>query len=247
MRRTYLALLTLPWLIFSAVAAADEMDDVKKALSALFPDDQPDSVAPSAVPGLYEAAYGAQVFYVTQDGRYVMEGDVLDMQQRENITESKRSTYRLQALQKVNEKDMIVFPAPQAKHTLTVFTDIDCSYCRKLHREMAELNKLGVTVRYLAFPRAGVGSPSYDKFVSVFCAKNRNAAITAAKAEQPLEQKTCDNPVERQYELAKKLGVTGTPTLVLEDGMLVPGYVPAQRLIQLLDEAGSSKAGKPHA
>ncbi|MEW6353977.1 MAG: DsbC family protein [Pseudomonadota bacterium] len=246
MKRAYLALLLLPGLVFSAVTLADELGEVKKALTVLFPEDEPDSVTPSVIPGLYEAAYGAQLFYVTKDGRYVLEGDVLDLQQRENISESRRSAYRLRALQKVNEKDMIVFPAQETKHTLTVFTDIDCSYCRKLHQEMAELNKHGVKVRYLAFPRAGVGSPSYDKFVSVFCAKNRNEAITAAKADKPLEQKTCDNPVKQQYELAKKLGVTGTPTLVLEDGVMVPGYVPAQRLIQLLDEAGS-KTGKPQA
>lgn len=216
-------------------ASAADLGELNKALQALIPDEKPDSVNPSPIPGLYEVVYGAQIYYLTEDGRYMLQGDMLDLQARANLTEAKRAAGRMQALNALGEDGMIVFVPKQVKHTITVFTDIDCSYCRKMHKEIAELNDLGIKVRYVAFPRAGIGSPSYDKAVSVWCAKDRQAAITRAKAEQPVEQKTCDNPVTKQFEAARKIGVSGTPSLVLEDGTLVPGYVPAQRLRELLD------------
>lgn len=216
-------------------AGAADLGELNKALQALIPDEKPDSVNPSPIPGLYEVVYGAQIYYLTEDGRYMLQGDMLDLQARANLTEAKRAAGRMQALNTLGEDGMIVFAPKQVKHTITVFTDIDCSYCRKMHKEIAELNNLGIKVRYVAFPRAGIGSPSYDKAVSVWCAKDRQAAITRAKADQPVEQKTCDNPVTKQFEAARKIGVSGTPSLVLEDGTLVPGYVPAQRLRELLD------------
>ena len=219
----------------SAVTNAD-LGTVNKALAELFPESKPDSIVASPLPGLYEAVYGTQVIYISQDGRYVLQGDLLDVQQHENLTELKRSISRLKVLSGLNEKDMIIFSPKQVKHTVTVFTDIDCAYCRKLHKEMAELNDHGIRVRYVAYPRAGVDSPSYYKAVSVWCAKDRNAAITAAKADQAIEQKTCDNPVKLHMQAAKQLGIAGTPTLVLEDGSMVKGYVPANQLIQFFDD-----------
>ena len=128
--------------------------------------------------------------------------------------------------------DQVVFPATGAKkHTITVFTDIDCAYCRRLHAQIGEYNNLGIEVNYLFFPRAGVGSHSFEKAVSVWCAADRNSAFTTAKAGEEPAPLDCPNPVERHFQIGKELGVTGTPALVAEDGTLIPGYVPPATLI----------------
>jgi len=158
------------------------------------------------------------------------------MDRHRNTTEAKRAEVRLKELSAIAEDSMIVFAPKETRHTLTVFTDIDCDYCRKLHSEMAELNGHGIKVRYLAFPRAGLDSPSYDKAVTVWCSKDRNQAMSSAKSGENLKKKTCDNPVKQHMALAKKLNVKGTPTLMLEDGQIIPGFVPVDRLIKLLDE-----------
>jgi thiol:disulfide interchange protein DsbC len=135
----------------------------------------------------------------------------------------------------VPESEMVIFGADDAKHTITVFTDIDCGYCRKLHREIDDYNKENIRVRYLFYPRAGVGSPSYDKAVSVWCADDRKQAMTDAKSGKTLESKSCDNPVKGHLVLGELMGVNGTPAIVLESGELLPGYVPAKRMAQMLN------------
>jgi len=223
-------------LTLSAPVHADDLTGIRNTLSAAIPDAKPDAITPSAIPGLYEIVYGTDVFYMTKDGRYMLQGDVIDMDQRRNATEAKRSEVRLKEISAIAEDNMIVFAPKETRHTLTVFTDIDCDYCRKMHSEMAELNGYGIKVRYLAFPRAGLDSPSYDKAVTVWCSKDRNQAMSSAKSGEDLKKKTCDNPVKQHMALAKKLNVKGTPTLILEDGQIIPGFVPADRLIKLLDE-----------
>ena len=132
---------------------------------------------------------------------------------------------------------MIVF-APEGKpsYTITVFTDIDCGYCRKLHGEMAGYNAEGIKVQYLFYPRAGEGSPSFAKAVSVWCADDRRTALTDAKAGKSIPDKTCPNPVKEHLELGEKMGVSGTPAIVLENGEMVPGYIPPKRLAAMLKE-----------
>ena len=225
---------------FVVAKAADDTAKINKALELLLPGSKPDSVTASVIPGIYEISYGASLLYMTQDGRYILRGDLIDVAQEQNLTELKRNQARLKVINGISENSMIVFAPKQVKHTITVFTDIDCGYCRKMHDEMAQLNKYGIKVRYLAYPRTGVDSPSYVKAVSAWCAKDRNAALTRAKADKDVPQKTCDNPVQQHMKAAKLVGVSGTPTLVLEDGSLVPGYVPAERLIERLDERKSS-------
>jgi thiol:disulfide interchange protein DsbC len=219
-----------------ALASAEEAvpTPVKELLARLVPDRQPTSVRPAPAPGLYEVAYGTEVVYVSTDGRYLMKGDLLDMKDQRNLTEQVRSSARLAALEEVGEQSMVVFAPGQTRHTVTVFTDIDCPYCVKFHQEVPELNRQGVKVRYMAFPRAGVGSPGFRKAVSVWCAEDRQQAMSDAKAGKSVAQKQCDNPVEEHYELGQAIGVTGTPSLVLEDGRVIPGYVPAARLAQVL-------------
>jgi thiol:disulfide interchange protein DsbC len=133
-------------------------------------------------------------------------------------------------LEALDESEMVVFAPENPQKTVTVFTDFDCTYCRKLHQEVPVLNELGIAVRYLAYPRAGVGSASYDKMVSAWCADDPNTALTDAKMGKAIPQKTCANPVAKQYRLGDDFGVTGTPALILEDGQLLPGYMPASAL-----------------
>ena len=208
---------------------------VKKAIARLMPNTTLDSVSPTAIPGLFEVIMGPQVLYVSKDGKFLFEGNLYDLEKQKNLTEEKRAAGRLKAVKAIDPDSMIIFSPKEVKHSLTVFTDIDCGYCRKLHRDIDKYMAKGIEIRYAAFPRAGINSPSYDKAVNVWCADDRKAAITAAKAGDTIKSKPCDNPVKEHYEIGESIGVTGTPTLVTEDGNVLPGYLPPDRLAAYLD------------
>jgi thiol:disulfide interchange protein DsbC len=186
---------------------------------------------------------------MTKDGRYMIEGDVYDVQNRQNLTEAVRTTGRAKALASLDEKQMIVFRPKdkEPKYVITAFTDIDCGYCRKLHSQIKEYNDLGIEVRYASFPRSGLQTPSYFKAVAVWCAKDRNKAMTFAKGGAKLEQlqklaqvddsKACTDAIAKQLNTAREAGVTGTPSLFTEDGQMIPGYVPPDRLIKMLNDS----------
>jgi thiol:disulfide interchange protein DsbC len=236
MRTRILVLVSLLVMAFFVPAhAADEMAQVRAAVGKIVPGVAPDSIVKSGVPGFYEVTYGAEIFYVSNDGRYLFNGSVIDLKDGKNLTEDKRDQGRLKLISGIDEKSMLIFSPKEVKHRITVFTDIDCQYCRRLHQEMAEMNKLGIEVRYLFFPRAGVGSKSYDKAVTVWCSANRQQALTDAKSGKNLPNKKCDNPIEKHMALVEKFGITGTPTMILEDGSVIPGYVPAARLAAALE------------
>jgi thiol:disulfide interchange protein DsbC len=230
-------LLTSLLIAAPVVQAADQVPaPVQAVASAIVPGHAPDSISPAPIPGFYEVVYGSQLVYVSADGRYLLHGDVIDLKEKVNLTEKRRSQARVDALAKVAESDMVIFaPKGETKHTVTVFTDVDCGYCRKFHHGMKEMNQLGIRVRYLAYPRAGIGSGSYKKAEAVWCAKDRKAAMNQAKAGREVASDNCKNPVAREFQLGNELGVTGTPTLILEDGRLLPGYVSPKRLLQILD------------
>ena len=222
--------------------AGNEVDVINKVLQHLIPGQTPDSIAESVIPGLYEVSYGPDVLYITKDGRYVLEGDLLNTQTREDITEKIRSTARLKLINAVDPKSMIIFAPKKVKHTVTVFTDVDCAFCRKLHSQIAQYNKDGIAIRYMAFPRSGVNTPSYYKAVAVWCSPDRHTALTRAKLGEPMKRVTCDNPVRQQMALADKLGVNATPTLILEDGSLISGYIPPDRMSKMLDKMTAANA-----
>ncbi len=193
---------------------------------------QSTDVQPSPVKGISTVLTDSGVLYVTDDGKHIIQGPMYDVSgaQPVNVTNTLLAG-KLNAL----EKEMIVYKAPQEKHVITVFTDITCGYCHKLHEQMSDYNALGITVRYLAFPRAGLGSPSFRKIASAWCAKDPRAALTSLKNGEEIPENVCaDNPVAAQMLLGEKVGVNGTPALVLEDGTLVPGYRPAKELAKLL-------------
>lgn len=214
--------------------AAKEITTVKAALKRIIPNMTPDSVTPSPVGGIYEVSYGPQVFYVSADGRYVLNGSIVDVQNQTDITEQRRSRGRLHVMKGIDAASMIVFSPPNPKYTVTVFTDVDCTYCRKMHGEIKDYMAQGIAIRYLAYPRSGVNAPSYTKAVSVWCAKDRRDALTRAKKGEVPPPKTCANPVQQHMSAAERIGIEGTPTMVLPDGRVIPGYVPAARLAQAL-------------
>lgn len=220
--------------MLSAPVLADR-DQVAAAIRANLGDVQPDHIRPSAVEGLYEVVISPHVFYVSADGRHMVQGDLLEMSSGRNLTQPQREAALREAVEAVGEENMVIFSPDKPRHTITVFTDIDCGYCRKLHEELASYHDKGIRVRYLMFPRAGIDSPSYHKAVSVWCAEDRNTALTRAKAGQDPERKTCDNPVQRHMALGESIGVRGTPSIVFEDGRVLPGYVPAERMAIMLE------------
>jgi len=221
---------------FSLAAPADKevVDSITQKLSSL--DIETTAVSPSAIDGLYEVLTSRGIYYVSKNAQFLVHGNIYNLdKQMENETEKSLTSLRLKQLDKF-EKDMIVYKADQEKHVITVFTDTSCGYCQKLHAEMADYNNLGITVRYLAFPRGGLSSSAYNTMVSIWCADDPKAAMSKAKSRQEVEFKTCENSVKDQYALGQVFGVSGTPALVLEDGTLQPGYLPAPRLLQLLEQ-----------
>ena len=240
MRTSIIATATLLCL---GLPPAQATGDVPPALSArlavLAPDVEPDHVAEAQMPGMYEVRFGSIIVYLSGDGRYMLQGDLIDLSSRRNLTEEARESTRAEAVGALGEASMIVFAPERVKHTVTVFTDVDCGYCARLHQQMADYNELGIEIRYTAFPRAGIGSPTYDKMVSVWCAADQHTAMTDAKAGLSIETARCDNPVRDHYEAGRALGVNGTPAMVLESGELIPGYVPPQELAARLEQGGS--------
>jgi len=236
---------SLSVLLFSAFVSVEaKVDDssnietvtaLKATLKATFRS-EPSSIKQSVIPNMYEVMYGTEVVYVSADGKYFLAGDLINLKTRENMSEAAKGSIRKEILDR-QDNQPVVFKAKDEKHVLTVFTDIDCPYCAKLHREVPALNEKGVTVKYLMFPRAGIGSPSYKKAVSMWCADDNKQAMTDAKARKPIPDKTCDNPIKAQYDLGGEVGVTGTPALITSSGRLIPGYMPADRLVKMLESS----------
>jgi len=210
-------------------------DSIQERLEGLVPDIDQVVIAETPIEGLMQVQIGSDVVYMSEDGRYLMQGQMIDMDTQLNLTDQAKSALRAEALAALEDTDFVTFGPADADYEVLVFTDPDCGYCRRLHEQMSEYANAGIQVKYLAFPRAGVDSGSYDKLVSVWCADDRNAAMDIAKSGGTPQPQTCDNPVAAQYQLGQTLGVTGTPSIMTRDGGLIPGYVPPDQLIGRLD------------
>ncbi len=218
------------------VSAADTTA-IETQLKAMLPNASEAIITATPVEGLYQVQVGMTVVYMSADGKYLLNGNLIGLETRDNLTELAKSTTRQSAVQKIPESSMIVYPAKgKQTHFITVFSDIDCPYCAKLHKEIPALNEAGITVRYLSYPRSGMGSPSYHKAVSVWCAKDSVRAMNNAMLGKPIEEKVCVNPVQDHMMQAKYFEVNGTPNIILDNGELLPGYVPAKELIKTLNE-----------
>ncbi len=220
---------------FSALAEGELDAELSKALSRLLPDVEIDNISPTPISGLYQVVIGSDIVYMSRDGKYVIKGEILDLEERRNLTEDVRAGARVSILDDIKKDDYIEFSSENMQDAIYVFTDVDCGYCRKLHLDVPELNSLGVSVRYLAYPRAGVDSAAGHEMSNVWCAKDRQKALTAAKNREPVEAKPCDDPVAEQYALGQKLGVRGTPAIYLQNGRMLPGYMPPDDIVKQLN------------
>lgn len=226
--------LLMGWMVATPAVEPDISTIKQQVAKALPPGISIDAIRPSAIPGLYEVELDAQIVYVTSDGKYLLLGDILDLNTRSNLSEAWRERAAARLIDAMGEQNMIVMGPDKPKHTITVFTDVDCPYCAKLHLEAPELVRHGVRVRYLLYPRSGIKTETYRRSVAVWCAADRVKAVGVAKAGGKLDMKTCTNPVEAHYALGRRLGVDGTPTIFLEDGRKLHGYLPSDRLLALL-------------
>jgi thiol:disulfide interchange protein DsbC len=223
--------------------ADDDLAAVQAKISDLFPEIQAKHVFPSPIDGWYTIRKGAIIAYVSGDGRYLMQGDIIDLDAQVNLTESSRNDSRRELMSSYPEDQMIVFKPKEKRYSISVFTDIDCTFCRRLHSQMDDYLARGIEVRYLLYPRNGPTSPSWAKAEQVWCSDDRNEALTLAKRDEDFDTHSC-NPaaVGTHYAMGQDVGLTGTPALVFEDGTLVSGYLPPEQLEQAL--AASSKGAE---
>lgn len=223
-------------LALSVASAAEPDKAIREALERLQPGLPIIAIAESPLAGLYQVELqGGRQLYASADGQYLVQGYLFQVRdgQAVNLTEQAESKAVSQLIEAIPAQQMVVFPAKDdAKAHITVFTDTECGYCQKLHAEVPELNRRGIEVRYVAFPRQGLASPAYKELVSVWCAKDSRVAMNQAKSRQKVAEAECDNPVRQQYELGQMIGVQGTPAVVLQNGQIIPGYQPAPQLAQ---------------
>lgn len=223
-------------LAIGSLQAADPAQSIRQSLQSLQPDLAIASIEESPLQGIYQVQLeSGSVLYSSADGRFVLQGYLLQIAEGKatNLTEQVENRGVAKLINAQPRAEMVIFPAAggaPAKTHITVFTDTDCSFCQKLHAEVPELNRRGIEVRYLAFPRQGVGSATYQTMVNVWCAKDPQAAMTRAKTRGQVDEAQCANPVARQFELGQQIGVRGTPAIVLADGQMIPGYQPAAAL-----------------
>jgi len=223
----------------TSAAAADPDAAIRASIQKVSPNTVIDSIRPSALPGFKEIAMGGRVAYVSADGKYLFQGSLVDLASRENLTSASEAVLRRGLIDAVGRDRRIIFAPPKPKYRVTVFTDIDCGFCRKLHTQIKDYNKAGISVEYLFFPRAGLNSDSFTKAVNVWCSSNRQQALTDAKLDKPVAKKTCPNPVAKDFELGERIGVDGTPAIYAADGTQIGGYLSPQDMLAKLDKKPS--------
>lgn len=218
---------------------------VREALRRLEPSIQVESIKPSPIPGFREVIATGQVVYVSDDGKYLFQGGLLDIDKRKDLSEAAMAGLRVEILKTLPLEDRIVYsPAGKPRHTVVVLTDIECGYCRKFHSDIAEYTRRGIEVEYIAFPRAGLASADYRNMVSVWCAPDRKTALTDAKNGRAVPSRTCGRtPVDMQYRAGQRMGLTGTPMILNSKGEMLGGYLPPDALLQRLDAGAAPAAG----
>ncbi len=220
---------------FSSTSHADTQEDIAKVraeLSKMIPQASEAEIIASPAKGVYRMQIQGSYAFAYVDGDFVLLGDLYNTADKVNLGEKANSERMATVIAELSPEKMIVFGPEDPKRYITVFTDIDCGYCRKLHNEVPELNAAGIQVRYLAFPRAGIGSDSFAKYESVWCNDDQRTALTSAKAGKKVASAKCENPIAETYKLGQEVGVRGTPTIIFDDGTVAPGFVPAADLIK---------------
>jgi thiol:disulfide interchange protein DsbC len=217
----------------------------RDAVRSIDPNIAIEQVSPAPIPGFQAVIVGGQVLYVSNDGKYLIQGSLYDVGARRDLGQDAMKRLRVELLRSVPVADRIVFAPKDPKYTVTVFTDVECGYCRKFHSQIAEYNKLGIAVEYLAFPRMGLGSEDFRKMVAVWCAPDRRNALTDATNDRNVAAGNCTNPVTMEYQLGRRAGLTGTPMVLAADGTQLGGYLAPEQLRAALDALAAG--GKPTA
>ena len=230
--------------VTTAATAEVNFEAVENKVRTLVPGAATVAVSESPMSGLLQVQIQNEIYYVSSDGEFLINGPMINTSDRTNLTEQAKAVLREEVMKDVSDDQTIAFSPESVDYDLFVFTDIDCGYCRKLHDQVDEYMEQGIAIHYMAFPRAGIGSHSYDKAVSVWCADDQQFALTDAKLGNEPEPLECENPVAEQYQLGQTLGVTGTPALLLRDGTMIPGYVPPDALRERLDSLTRVVAAK---
>lgn len=230
-------------LLIAVPASSDEisaeLQKVREAVSERFAEINPEDVFESPIPGWYMIRKGAIVAYITGDGRYLLQGDLIDLDNNANLSEQSRNEARVKMMSDVSDEQLIVFSPELVEHSIAVFTDIDCTFCRRLHAQIDQYMAEGIEVRYFLYPRNGPKSASWAKAENVWCADDRNEALTLAKLDQEFPTRTCDaSMVSTHYTIGQDVGLTGTPAIVLDNGTMFSGYMPAPRLKQAIVASG---------
>lgn len=228
----------------ASASTSKEMEGkVRAALNGLNSQIKVEYIGAAPFPGFREVIASGQVVYVSDDGKYLLQGSVLDIANRKSVSENSPALiqYRADLLKSIPAADRIVFAPPNPAYTVSIFTDVECGYCRKLHSEIAEYNKQGIAVEYMAFPRMGLGTKDSKSMVSVWCSANRQQALTDAKAGKAVADKDCKNPVETEFNLGQKLGISGTPAVFTASGNQIGGYLPPAQMRAVLDQLAGKK------
>ncbi|MBT8128220.1 MAG: DsbC family protein [Gammaproteobacteria bacterium] len=238
MLRTFAIALTVA--AATQVSANEDVDELKNALAKRLPQYEVSRIDSTPIEGLYQVILSGQVIYMTKDARYMLDGNLVDLSTKKNYSEDAMSEIRLSQLEQLGEENMVVYTPETVKHTITVVTDIDCPYCRRLHSEMDQYLDGGIKVRYVFMPLKGKGD--YQTTVTVWCSEDKNEALDMAKAGTELQAKDCDNPIDQHLKVSRSLGVRGTPAIILQDGSMLPGYIPAKKLVTELNRMNVSTA-----
>ena len=238
MKLNFLTAIMVSLLLLSNQAIQAGPKEIRQQLKQSMPGLEIKSINKSPIKGLYEVEVGMQIVYATGDGKHLVVGKIIKVKNKENLTEKRQQGLLASMVNALPEDIMIIIKPKKVKRTLTIFTDVDCPYCAKLHEEVPELVKAGVSIRYLLYPRNGPATATFRKSVAVWCAEDRIKAIGMAKRGEKLEYKECDNPVMKNYSLGRHIGITGTPTSILEDGSMLGGYMPAKQILKRLGLSG---------
>jgi len=221
---------------------SEELQRVRARVSELFNEIEPQNVLKSPIDGWYIIQKGAIVAYISSDGRYLLQGDLIDLDHQVNLSEASRDEARKVMMSEIPHEHMIIFSPEEVKYSVNVFTDLDCTYCRRLHSQIDEYLAKGIEVRYLLYPRNGPRSKSWVTAEQVWCSDDRNEALTMAKLDKEFETHECDaSMVSNHYLMGRDVGLQGTPAIVFENGQIVSGYMPADQLSEQLAEMSGSE------
>ncbi len=239
MSRISLLFIAIASFVVAPVVHAEDaqLEQVRQKVGAMFDMIDPEDVGPSPIAGWYQIHKGSIVVYISEDGRYLLQGDLIDLDMQENLSENVRNESRRELISSVSDEQAIVFSPEEVKYSVSVFTDVDCVYCRRLHAQIDQYLANGIEVRYLMWPRSGPASPAWTTAEQVWCASDQQTALTKAKLDEEFPTNECDaSMVQNHYVLGREVGLSGTPAIVLDDGTLIAGYLTPDQLLSALQQ-----------